>query len=110
MIRPMNDRILVEIDKEDLHLIEDSILIKPEKAHDTVYTWATVIAVGPGRWSKPKKGKDQVRVPMGIKVGDRVCFVKFLRNTKTGEALQARLPDNHLIIQEQDVELIEEKD
>ncbi|MBF4552949.1 co-chaperone GroES [Corynebacterium suicordis] len=67
-IKPLEDRVVVQIVEAETTtasglVIPDSAKEKPQEA--------TVIAVGPGRFS------GEERVPMDIKEGDTVVFSKF---------------------------------
>ena len=68
-IRPLNDRVLVlRIEEDDKTgggiIIPDTAKEKPQLGE--------IMAVGPG-----KTGKDGNRIPLGVKVGDRVFFEKY---------------------------------
>ncbi|KKL41727.1 hypothetical protein LCGC14_2367420 [marine sediment metagenome] len=65
---PVLDRILLDIDKPEEET--KSGIIIPVK-HQNVQQTAIVLAVGPG-----KPNKDGVLMPMSVKVGDRIIFVK----------------------------------
>lgn len=70
-VHPLADRVVVKpLTAEELGtktasgiIIPDTVKEKPEQG--------TVVAVGPGKFD------DGVRVPMGVKVGDRVLFSKY---------------------------------
>lgn len=68
-IKPLEDRVLVQIVEAETTtasglVIPDSAQEKPQEA--------TVVAVGPGRFSA-----EEGRVPMDVKEGDTVVFSKF---------------------------------
>ncbi len=68
-IKPMNDRILVQRVEEEQKtaggiIIPDTAKEKPQEGK--------VMAVGPG-----KMGDDGKRVPVEVKVGDRILFSKY---------------------------------
>ncbi|MBW1697989.1 MAG: co-chaperone GroES [Deltaproteobacteria bacterium] len=68
-IRPLNDRVLVlRVEEEQKSpggiIIPDTAKEKPQEGK--------VVAVGPG-----KLGDDGKRIPMEVKVGDRVLFSKY---------------------------------
>lgn len=49
-------------------------LLLPDTLADCKPRFATVLAVGPGRWLVDERTGELVRVPMALKVGDRVAF------------------------------------
>jgi chaperonin GroES len=68
-IRPMNDRVLVlRTEKEQKSsggiIIPDTAKEKPQEGR--------VVAAGPGQ-----RGEDGKRIPMDVKMGDRVLFAKY---------------------------------
>ena len=97
VVRPMNDWVLVRYDQESR--ITSGGIIKPEGAHDDVHEWGTVVAIGPGR----RQGKKGVRCPVDVVPGDRVLYIKFLKNTGTGRGIQHTLEDGTFLIQEKDI-------
>ena len=67
-IKPLEDRIVVQaVDAESTTasglVIPDTAKEKPQEG--------TVLAVGPGRW------EDGSRVPLDVKVGDKVLYSKY---------------------------------
>jgi co-chaperonin GroES (HSP10) len=100
-IKLCGDRVLVKMDplpvKSESGLIdypnEDAVTEKD------IHIWGTVVAVGSGKAAK----KCLVRTPVGLSPGDRVYFVRYLADVESNKALQNILPDNHIIMQEQDV-------
>src|ERR1700732_3569670 len=71
-IIPLQDRILIQRPKEK-ETIKGGIII-PDSAREKPYE-GDVIAVGPGRFDN--RGQ---RIPMDVKVGDRVLFGKYSGN------------------------------
>ncbi len=68
-IRPLNDRVLVKRTEEETKtkggiIIPDTAKEKPQRGE--------VIAVGPG-----KMGEDGKRIPLEVKVGDKILFSKY---------------------------------
>ena len=68
-IRPLNDRVLVIREEEEQKsaggiIIPDTAKEKPQRGK--------VISAGPGRM-----GEDGKRVPLEVKVGDRILFGKY---------------------------------
>jgi chaperonin GroES len=90
-VRPLHDRILVKR-IEEKETVKGGIII-PDSAKEKPLE-GEVIAVGPGR--RNEKGD---RVPMDIKVGDRIIFGKW-----AGDELPVKIDDkDYLIIEEQKV-------
>ncbi len=70
VLRPLGDKIVVKpIEEEEK---TPSGIFLPETAKEKPQQ-GEVIAVGPGRWNEDK-GE---RVPLDVKVGDRVIFAKY---------------------------------
>lgn len=70
-LMPLGDRIVVApAEKEGEKKLASGIII-PETADKEKPMQGTVIAVGPGKFD------DGVRVPMQVKVGDKVLFSKY---------------------------------
>jgi chaperonin GroES len=68
-VRPLNDRLIVKRVEEEQQtaggiIIPDTAKEKPQEG--------TVVAVGPG-----KRDDDGKRIPMDVKVGDRILFSKY---------------------------------
>jgi chaperonin GroES len=100
-IRPMNGQILVETEDDSEKL--SCGLFRPEGAIEDIHIWGRVIAVGSGKITT--KG---IEIPVDVKVGDKVYFIRFLRNTKSGESLIKVLGPNRFLINEKDIVLVEE--
>lgn len=88
-MKPLNDRILVKRLEEESKtkggiIIPDSAKEKPAQGE--------VIAVGDG-----KLGDDGKRMPMQVKVGDRVLFAKY-----AGTEIKIE-DDEHLVMREDDI-------
>ncbi len=71
-IKPLNDYVIIEPQKEDKK--SSSGIVIPETAEDKPVV-GKVIAVGPGKLNE--KGE---RIPMSVKVGDKVLFTKYAPN------------------------------
>ena len=67
-LKPLDDRVVVQVSEEEETTA--SGLVIPDTAKDKP-TEGEVIAVGPGKF------EDGTRVPMDVKVGDRVIFSKY---------------------------------
>ena len=95
-LRPLADRLIVEpIEQEEKTA---SGIILPETAKEKPQE-GTVLAVGPGR-----KDEEGERIPMDVKEGDRVLYVKYA-------GTEVKLPDDRkvLVLKESDVLAIVEK-
>lgn len=69
-LRPLGDRVLVEpVEQEDT--FAGGQLVLPETAKEKPQQ-GNVLAVGEGR-----RDDDGARIPMDVKVGDRVLFAKY---------------------------------
>jgi len=88
-VRPMHDRVLVErLEEQEVRrggiIIPDTAKEKPQEGR--------VVAVGPGRVTD-----DGRRVPLELKVGDRVLFGKYAGS-------EVKIDDKeYLILREEDV-------
>ena len=68
-LKPLGDRVIVEpVEKEEMTA---GGIILPETAKEKPQQ-GTIVAVGPGR-----RDEDGDRIPMDVKVGDRVLFAKY---------------------------------
>jgi chaperonin GroES len=88
-ITPLQDRLLIQRPKEK-EVIKGGIII-PDSAREKPYE-GDVMAVGAGRFDN--KGS---RIPMDVKVGDRVLFGKYSGNEITVDG------EEFFIIEEKDV-------
>ena len=92
-IKPLHDRILVKrLEEKEAKkggiIIPDTAKEKPQEGE--------VIAVGPG-----KVGDDGKRLPMDVKVGDKILFGKY---SGSEVKLEVKLKDEELLImREEDV-------
>jgi chaperonin GroES len=95
-LKPLADRLIVEpIEQEEKTA---SGIILPETAKEKPQE-GEVLAVGPGR-----KDEDGKPIPMDVKEGDRVLYVKYA-------GTEVKLPDDRkvLVLKESDVLAIVEK-
>lgn len=70
-ITPLNDRIILKpVGEEEMATTASGIII-PDTVSKEKPEQGTVIAVGEGRWENGK------RIPIGLKVGDRVVFSRY---------------------------------
>jgi chaperonin GroES len=99
-LKPLADRVIVEpVEHEET---TPSGIILPETAKEKPQE-GNVIAVGLGRWDEDGKK----RVPLDIKVGDRVIFAKY-----SGTEFKQRTNGNEkkfLILNERDILAVVEK-
>jgi chaperonin GroES len=86
-IKPMQDRLLVKPANEELKTA--SGIIVPDTAAKEKPMRGEVLAAGPGKLSK-----EGVRIPMDIKVGDKVLYGKYA-------GTEFKLEDDDLLIIEQ---------
>ena len=95
-LKPLGDRVVVEpIEQEETTA---SGIILPETAKEKPQE-GNVLAVGPGR-----KDEEGDRIPMDVKEGDRVLYVKYA-------GTEVKLPDDRkvLVLKESDILAIVEK-
>lgn len=67
-LRPLEDRVVVKPSEEEQTTASGIVI--PDTAKEKP-TEGEVVAVGPGKW------EDGKRVPMEVKVGDRVVYSKY---------------------------------
>ncbi len=73
-IRPLGDRVVVRpLTVEELGMVSASGIIIPETAKKEKPEQGVVIAVGAGKWDED----GEKRLPMDVKVGDKVVFSKY---------------------------------
>jgi len=73
-IRPLADRVVVRpLTDEEAGNVSTSGIIIPDSAKKDKPEQGVVIAVGEGKWSD-NKGE---RIPMDVRVGDRIVFSKY---------------------------------
>lgn len=79
----------------------------PQGSVESPHKWAEVLETGKGKPLAKAAGY----APMEVKVGDKVLYVRFLKNTDTGKALTTVLEREYgagaFLIQEQDVICVE---
>lgn len=91
-IRPLQDRVLVELEPEKNRSRGGLFLL----GHDKVRT-GVVLRVGPG-----KQYEDCYR-PTEVKPGERVAFMQACLETRAEAQLNYRLPDGMAMIREPDI-------
>lgn len=73
-IKPLGDRVIVRpLTDEELGTVSASGIIIPDSAKKEKPEQGIVIASGPGKWDED----GEKRIPMEVKVGDRVVFSKY---------------------------------
>jgi chaperonin GroES len=73
-IKPLGDRVIVRpLTAEELGTVSASGIIIPESAKKEKPEQGIVIAAGPGKWDED----GEKRIPMEVKVGDRIVFTKY---------------------------------
>lgn len=73
-IKPLGDRVIVRpLTDEELGTVSMSGIIIPDTAKKEKPEQGIVIAVGAGKWDED----GEKRIPMEVKVGDRVVFSKY---------------------------------
>lgn len=89
-LKPLGDRVIVEpLEKEEMTA---GGIILPETAKEKPQQ-GTIVAVGPGR--RDEEGK---RIPMDVKVGDRVLFAKY-----AGTEVKLEEDEKVLVLKESDI-------
>jgi chaperonin GroES len=73
-IRPLNDKVIVRpLTDEEAGTTSVSGIIIPDSAKKEKPEQGIVIAVGAGKWDED----GEKRIPLDVKVGDRVVFSKY---------------------------------
>lgn len=73
-IKPLNDRVVVRpLTEEESGVVSASGIIIPDTAKKEKPEQGVVIAVGEGKWDED----GEKRIPLAVKVGDRVIFSKY---------------------------------
>lgn len=100
-VRLLNDRLIVELEKKPEMI---GVIHVPDGAYTDTNGMAKVLAVGPGR-----ELPNGTRVPVDVKVGQRVCIIRLHERTSTQEQLQETLGEGQLILREDDILYVEEE-
>uniref|UniRef100_A0A7C3WM70 10 kDa chaperonin n=1 Tax=Dictyoglomus turgidum TaxID=513050 RepID=A0A7C3WM70_9BACT len=104
MIKPMGTKILVRILEEER--VTSGGIIMPDDAHQDAIGYGIVEAVGPGYW---RDGRYlSIEEVDGLKVGMKVSFIKFLKDTHTNEGIRNRIGDDLILIDTKDILTMEE--
>jgi len=73
-IRPLNDKVIVRpLTDEEQGTASPSGIIIPDSAKKEIPEQGIVVAVGPGKFDED----GEERVPLDVKMGDRVVFSKY---------------------------------
>lgn len=73
-IRPLGDRVVVRpLTDEEMGTTSPSGIIIPDTVNKEKPEQGVVLAVGPGKWDE----EGEKRLPLEVKVGDRVMFSKY---------------------------------
>ncbi len=73
-IMPIGDRVIIRpLTDEELGTVSKSGIIIPDSAKKEKPEQGFILAVGPGKWDEAGKN----RVPMDMKIGDKVIFSKY---------------------------------
>ena len=73
-IKPLGDRVIVRpLSETEMGTMSPSGIIIPDTAKKEKPEQGIVIAIGNGKWDAEKS----VRIPMEVKVGDKVVFSKY---------------------------------
>lgn len=73
-IKPLADRVVVRpLTDEEAGNVSASGIIIPETAQKEKPEQGVVLAIGDGKWNEDA----DARVPMSVKIGDRVVFSKY---------------------------------
>lgn len=104
-IRLLNSWIVIRDIEPDEKMI--GLLHIPEGSVKDPYKWAEVLEVGKGASTSEGDGW----VPLDVKKGDKIMYVRFLKNTHTGLSLTPVLEREYgkgaFMIQEKDVLCLE---
>lgn len=73
-IKPLADRVVVRpLTDEEAGTVSASGIIVPDSAKKDKPEQGIIVAAGPGKWDEDGKK----RIPMEVKVGDKVVFSKY---------------------------------
>ncbi|PIR87403.1 MAG: co-chaperone GroES [Candidatus Harrisonbacteria bacterium CG10_big_fil_rev_8_21_14_0_10_49_15] len=70
-LQPLGNRVVIEAATQEKET--KSGIVLPESADKERPRMGTIVAVGPGKWDDD----GEKRVPMSVKVGDKVLFKKY---------------------------------
>lgn len=98
-VQPVSDRILVVKDAADSQT-EGGIILAPSRDTDDAY-WATVAAVGPGRWVKGEHGDELIKPT--VEPGDRVLIAGMSVGHPLSQALARKYGDQWAFVFEDEM-------
>ncbi len=96
----LGERILVRMD-EEMRMTASGTLYLPDDSEEHVYACGRVLKLGTGRTTK----KGVVRV-QGVEVGEKVAFIKFVKETHTHKSLREVLGPDLIILGPDDILLV----
>jgi chaperonin GroES len=91
-IRPLADRVVVQPLEKDVETFAGGQLVLPDTAKQKPQV-GEIVAVGPGRVDEDGK-----RLPLDVKVGDKVVYAKY-----AGTAFKTEDGDEVLFLKESDI-------
>ena len=91
-VKPLGDRVIIEPLEKDVETFAGGQLVLPDTAKEKPQQ-GQVLAVGPGR-----RDKDGERIPMDVKVNDKVVYAKY-----AGTSFKTEDGDEILFIKESDI-------
>ena len=91
-IKPLGDRVVIEPLEKDVETFAGGQLVLPDTAKEKPQQ-GQVLAVGPGR-----RDEDGKRIPMDVKVNDKVVYAKY-----AGTSFKTEDGDEILFIKESDI-------
>lgn len=90
-MRPLHDCMVVRVDPVKEYTRGGIIKVAPEPVRT-----GTILAIGPGRHFIDRF------VPTEAKVGDRIAFFDAVTKTKQGHQLSYKLPEDQVLLREND--------
>jgi co-chaperonin GroES (HSP10) len=100
-VRVLGPRLLIKIEDE-AEFFKDSVLVKPDTVHETAVGWGEVLGIGEGY--DTRKGIVPIE---GVKVGDRVAFIKFLKEGHTNKLVASVIGEDMLIVEAKDIVVVQ---
>jgi co-chaperonin GroES (HSP10) len=97
-IQPHGRRVLVKMLPEDIKFT-NSLLYKPDTVHEDAIGYGVVQAVGKHKINREPGWKEETEV----RVGDKVAFIKFLREVHTNQGVASIIGDDLILIEFKDI-------
>ena len=94
----LGPRLLVALAPDEAYFKGSNSIIRPDTVHETAMGIGKVLNVGTG--TSTENGRAPIE---GVEVGDKVAFVKFLKETQTNKAISHTIGEENLIIELKDV-------